>query len=507
MPLTNRSLQPEAPVHAPSAAGVRPVSIVWRQRHLLLAAFDLSIVVGTFLFSYILRFDYRFLALKEVGPPAIELYAKGAVILAAVWVFRLWRRGSYERGLRTSIVPMQVTRDIAISGFNALCTLMVVSFLYRELLLSRQVYLMTAVMSAAGMLGIRAVFERADRALAGRGYARMLVAIVGTTRTAEDFARAIQEPDGLVRVVGHFSTGLEPQLVAQQSGIRLLGDVADIADVYARVPFDRLVLASPALTARALAASDRWVIDLLNFCEQSGVALNMLPGSFDVTVSPAEVTSVAGTPVIHLRDASLHPLYAVTKRVLDVTIAGAVLLLGLPVWLAIAAAIKLTSRGPVIFAQDRAGHHGVPFRMFKFRSMDVDAEARLKDFVVFDRLAEPVFKLRDDPRVTPIGRFLRRTGLDEVPQLLNVLQGRMSIVGPRPEEMALVARYDSVHRRRLKARPGITGYQQIVNRGEPSLVARVRHDLLYLKHQSLLLDCYIMLKTVGVVIRGGGITH
>jgi lipopolysaccharide/colanic/teichoic acid biosynthesis glycosyltransferase len=118
-----------------------------------------------------------------------------------------------------------------------------------------------------------------------------------------------------------------------------------------------------------------------------------------------------------------------------------------------------------------------------------------------------VFKLKNDPRVTPIGKILRRTGLDEIPQLLNVLRGEMSIVGPRPEEVAIVERYDPVHRRRLKAKPGITGYQQITNRGEASLAARVRHDLLYLKHQNLLLDFYIMVKTVGVMVRGSGITH
>jgi lipopolysaccharide/colanic/teichoic acid biosynthesis glycosyltransferase len=219
------------------------------------------------------------------------------------------------------------------------------------------------------------------------------------------------------------------------------------------------------------------------------------------------VTAVSGAPVIRLRDASLHPVYAIVKRLSDVLIAGIVLVLGLPVWAVIAVAIKATSPGPILFSQLRAGHHGRPFRMFKFRSMTRDAEARLRDLVSIDNLAEPVFKLKNDPRVTPVGRLLRRTGLDEIPQLLNVLRGEMSLVGPRPEEVGLVERYDPIHRRRLKAKPGITGYQQIINRGEAALAVRVRHDLLYLKHQSLLLDLYIMLKTVGVLVRGSGVTH
>ena len=434
------------------------------------------------------------------------MYAKGAAILSAVWVFRLWREGSYEQGLRGSSLVIHNTRVLLVSGFYALTTLMVISFLYRELLLSRQVYFMTAVMSCVGMIAVRAVFRAVDRHLASHGYARKLVAIVGTTRTAEEFGQSIEAPDSLIHVVGHFSIDAEPPLLSR-NGFRVLGALEDIEDVHRGVPFDKLVLASPIFTARAAAGTDQSVIGLLNFCEEHNVALYMVPGSFDVAVSPGEITAVSGTPVIRLRDASLHPIYALVKRVSDVLLAGTVLLVGLPLWIAIAIAVKYTSKGPVLFTQLRAGHHGLPFRMFKFRSMTADAEARLKDLVAFEDLAEPVFKLRNDPRVTPIGRLLRRTGLDEIPQLLNVLKGEMSLVGPRPEEIALVERYDPVHRRRLKAKPGITGYQQVTNRGEASLGARVRHDLLYLKHQSLLLDFYIMLKTVGVMVRGKGTSH
>ena len=145
--------------------------------------------------------------------------------------------------------------------------------------------------------------------------------------------------------------------------------------------------------------------------------------------------------------------------------------------------------------------------MYKFRSMVCDAERKLAELVDIESLAEPVFKLRNDPRVTRVGGFLRRTGLDEIPQLINVLKGEMSIVGPRPEERALVEKYDPWQRRRLKAKPGITGYQQIVNRGHPDLSERIKYDLIYLKHQSLLLDLYIMAQTILVVVRGTGVTH
>jgi len=164
--------------------------------------------------------------------------------------------------------------------------------------------------------------------------------------------------------------------------------------------------------------------------------------------------------------------------------------------------VKLSSRGPIFFQQVRVGLHGRPFKMLKFRSMVPDAEERREALVSLSDLAEPVFKFRDDPRVTGIGRFLRRTGLDEVPQLLHVLLGQMSLVGPRPEEAAVVAFYDEHQRRRLKAKPGITGLQQVNCRGCTSLKRRVNWDLAYMKHQGLLLDAYILIRTTWVVARG-----
>lgn len=200
-------------------------------------------------------------------------------------------------------------------------------------------------------------------------------------------------------------------------------------------------------------------------------------------------------------------VHDVVKRYTDM--AGALLgiVITLPLWALIALAVKLTSRGPVLFTQERAGLQGRPFRMFKFRSMVVDAEARLKDLVKIEELAEPVYKLEDDPRVTRVGRFLRRFGLDELPQLLNVLRGEMSLVGPRPEVVALATRYNTEQRRRLLVKPGITGYQQIHNRGMPDMAARLVYDMYYLRNRSTPLDLWILTMTVVVIASGKEITY
>ena len=231
----------------------------------------------------------------------------------------------------------------------------------------------------------------------------------------------------------------------------------------------------------------------------------MVPDFLDVAVTRTEVGSFAGVPLVLLQDSALHPAYAIAKRAMDIGISVVTLVLGLPLWLAIALLIKLTSKGPIFYSQERMGMYGKPFAMYKFRSMVPDADEQLKNIIDLDNLAEPVYKIPRDPRVTSIGRFLRRSGLDEIPQLINVLRGDMSVVGPRPEWVGLAERYEPWERRRLKAKPGITGYQQVMSRGDPSLAKRIELDLYYLKHQGFFLDVFIMLRTILVVCRGDGI--
>jgi lipopolysaccharide/colanic/teichoic acid biosynthesis glycosyltransferase len=184
---------------------------------------------------------------------------------------------------------------------------------------------------------------------------------------------------------------------------------------------------------------------------------------------------------------------------MDIIVSTLALIAFLPLFLIIPILIKLTSRGPVFYKQMRAGHNGQPFKIYKFRSMVADAEKILQNMMDFDTLKEPVFKFHNDPRVTFIGNILRKTSIDELPQLFNVLKGDLSLVGPRPEEIALVKRYEPFFRERLKLKPGITGIQQITCRGSTSLTERMKYDLLYIKNRSLWLDIKILFKTFAVV--------
>jgi lipopolysaccharide/colanic/teichoic acid biosynthesis glycosyltransferase len=192
------------------------------------------------------------------------------------------------------------------------------------------------------------------------------------------------------------------------------------------------------------------------------------------------------------------------KRLIDVVGAVASLIVTAPLCLAIAVAIKLDSPGPVLYAQDRVGTNGRSFRLLKFRTMVQDADKQLGELIDLTSLEEPVFKLKDDPRVTDIGGFLRRTSLDELPQLLNVLRSEMSLVGPRPEEAWLVKLYNDQQRRRLAVKPGITGPMQVNGRGDLNFAQRLELELDYIEHYSLRRDITIMLKTIPVVLKGSG---
>jgi lipopolysaccharide/colanic/teichoic acid biosynthesis glycosyltransferase len=192
------------------------------------------------------------------------------------------------------------------------------------------------------------------------------------------------------------------------------------------------------------------------------------------------------------------------KRAVDVVGSALALLVLWPLMLFVACAIKLDSRGPVLFVQDRAGKGGKPFRICKFRSMVCNAEEMLRDMVDIEGLPSPAFKIRDDPRVTSVGRVLRRTSLDELPQLWNVLRGEMSLVGPRPEEMRIAELYDEAQRRRLAMKPGITGPMQIDGRGELTFDQRIKLELAYIENYGLREDLKILAKTLPAVVRGTG---
>ena len=249
---------------------------------------------------------------------------------------------------------------------------------------------------------------------------------------------------------------------------------------------------------------DRKVGGILAQCRTAGTALSVIPPARDAFGPSAELTHLVEVPLLQYRTADVSRSTLFLKRVLDVGVSAIALVLVLPVLVLIAVAIKLDSRGPALFAQPRAGVGGRPFRMLKLRSMVEDAEARLPALVPVAELEEPMFKLHDDPRVTRVGRVMRRWSLDELPQLWNVLVGDMSLVGPRPEQLDLVERYSPEQRLRLAVKPGLTGPMQVYGRGQLTFAERLAVERDYVENISVVTDLRILGMTIASVLNGRG---
>jgi len=214
--------------------------------------------------------------------------------------------------------------------------------------------------------------------------------------------------------------------------------------------------------------------------------------------------AVEGIPLISIKQASLNSIQQAITRLVDIIVAALILLVGSPLWLLIALAIRINSPGAVIYKQTRIGRNGRPFKVYKFRSMYKNADQVLAALMAHNEAQGPLFKMKDDPRITAIGKFLRRTSFDEIPQLINVLRGEMSLVGPRPPLPEEVAQYEEWQKGRLAIKPGMTGLWQVRGRSDISFEEGVLMDLYYIEHQSLRLYFQILLRTIPAVLSGRG---
>jgi exopolysaccharide biosynthesis polyprenyl glycosylphosphotransferase len=296
------------------------------------------------------------------------------------------------------------------------------------------------------------------------------------------------------RVVGVLSP--TPQDTETPSGLPVLGSLDDVVPALQATEAQAVIFTDGALPSSG--AFNRLARQL----EDQDAQLVVVPGLTDVSAARVNLRPVGGLPLVYVERPRALMAMRWSKRLFDIVGAATALLLAAPVMAAIALAIRLEDRGPVVFKQVRVGLKGQPFNFYKFRSMSVDAEARLPQLQ--SELNGVLFKMRSDPRVTRVGRFIRRLSLDELPQLLNVLQGQMSLVGPRPALPREVAQYEQDVHRRLDVRPGLTGLWQVSGRSDLSWDDTVRLDLYYVDNWSLLQDLMILTRTVGAVLNSRG---
>jgi exopolysaccharide biosynthesis polyprenyl glycosylphosphotransferase len=318
--------------------------------------------------------------------------------------------------------------------------------------------------------------------------------VIGPAKAVDMVARRVStHPETRLALVGYLSAEAEEEATE----LPRLGSLADISEVARELAIERVVVTEQEMSE---VDAER----LIEECKAAGLALTFLPQHYGLLGPGIELNRLAELPVLDFRFSDPPRSTLAMKRVMDVVISALLLVLFSPLLLVAALWILLDDGRPVFFRQRRAGKDGEPFTMVKFRTMVNDAEQRLPELVDIENLDQPAFKIPDDPRVTRSGRWLRRTSIDELPQLLNVLRGDMSLVGPRPEEESVVALYDERQRGRLAVKPGMTGPMQVYGRSDLTFEERLAMERDYLDNLSLLTDLAILLRTPRAMVRGEG---
>ncbi|HEU5062386.1 MAG TPA: sugar transferase [Solirubrobacterales bacterium] len=318
--------------------------------------------------------------------------------------------------------------------------------------------------------------------------------VIGPASAVDMVARRVStHPETRLALVGYLS----PETEATATELPRLGSLADISRVAREHAIERVVV-----TEQEMSEPD--AERLIEECKAEGLALTFLPQHYGLLGPGIELNRLAELPVLDFRFSDPPRSTLAMKRLMDVVISAVALVLLSPLLLVAALWILLDDGRPVFFRQRRAGKDGKPFTMVKFRTMVTDAEQRLPELVDIESLEQPAFKIPDDPRVTRSGRWLRRTSVDELPQLWNVLRGEMSLVGPRPEEESVVALYDERQRSRLAVKPGVTGPMQVYGRSDLTFEERLAMERDYLDNLSLLTDLAILMRTPRAMVRGEG---
>jgi exopolysaccharide biosynthesis polyprenyl glycosylphosphotransferase len=440
------------------------------------------------------------LGLTHVLHPGEGLRSMPAALVLLVplgWVLVVYLAGGHERGVLGA--GSEEFRSLPQAG---LVVMAVIAFFSYALGVDVSRGLVVVAIPAAVVLGAvnRYALRRRIHRLRLQGRCMRSVIAVGRERAVLDLVRQLRRDR-------HY--GMEVRAVCvpdpagahllRAEGITVVGDLGEVASAVRALGVDAVAVTSSSETAAAYLRRLSWEL------EGSGTELLVAPGLMEVAGPRMHMRPFIGLPLLHVEEPEFTGARRLVKEVVDRLGAGLALLAIAPMLLVVALAVRLDSVGPVLFRQVRIGRDGREFSMLKFRTMVADAEEQRAALLDRNEKADGLlFKIADDPRVTRVGRVLRRFSLDELPQLLNVLGGQMSLVGPRPPLPAEVALYDDSVRRRLLVKPGLTGLWQVSGRSDLTWEESVRLDLRYVENWSLLLDLMILWKTASAVLRARG---
>jgi exopolysaccharide biosynthesis polyprenyl glycosylphosphotransferase len=479
-----------------------------RQAHaitmrLAMLVFDAVLINVAFVVAYVVR--YRLLRGITFGPTGyagfsfeqfrkLEAAVTGGLLLAFYvrGLYRLRPTGTWFKQL--SVVVASTTAALALFAAYEFVLQSTTFAVLQTRLLVALIWGSAILFVCLGRLTLAAALGWLHR----RGVGMTNLLVVGSGRLAKLMMQHIAANAGLgYRVVGFVHDMDGPP--TDFGRFKVLGTMADLDRAIRGHRVGEVIIALPS-------HQHQQILRTVRLCERAGADFKLVPDLYELSLSRIDVDAVEGVPLIGLRR-SLHSSWQRSlKRTLDVLVAGAILLVGAPLWLLVALAIKLDSPGPVLYSQERMGFRGERFGMLKFRSMHLNAD-RIHELLRAQNGAvdRPViFKDRRDPRRTRVGRFIRRMSIDEIPNLMNVLRGEMSLVGPRPPLPTEVEDYEDWERARLEATPGITGLWQVRGRSDIDFDEMVLMDLYYIENWSLRLDLQILLRTIPAVLFSHG---
>ena len=447
---------------------------------------DAMLIVG----AYFLAYPLRFRVLTAFRPFAIQdgerflaftIYARKIIFLLPGYLIIYGISGLYKP--RRGHSRIRVIGNLTEANLLGIFYFAFLIFIQKENDISRWFYLIFGALNLTFGLALRYAISKVLRTIRKRGKNLKHVLLVGYSRATEGFIDRIkQNPEW-----GYWIHGIlddNAVLDTEYKGIKVVGSILDLGQIIEENDYDEIVITLGLSEYEKLE-------DIVNVCEKTGVHTKFVPDYNNMVSTVPYIEDLYGLPVINIRNVPLtNTINLVIKRAMDLILGFIALVLGFIPMLIIAIIIKCTSKGPVIFSQVRVGKHGREFKMFKFRSMYLEDPEQEKE----------EWTTRGDKRVTPIGKFIRKTSLDELPQLFNVLGGSMSLVGPRPERPQFVEKFrEEVPRYMVKhqVRPGMTGWAQIKGyRGDTSIKKRIEYDLYYIENWSVGLDIKILFLTI-----------
>ena len=430
-----------------------------------------------------------------VEPATNGTYSRISLLVPLAWVASLWLARAHEARF---LAGAEEFRRVIQAGVWLTAAVGFAAFAAKQDVARGYVVLAIPTAMGASLVGrytMRSVLYRKRQ----QGLCQHRVVAVGHAAQVLDLMRRTrQERCHGMNVVGVCVPNDEQMSLATNDNVRVLGDLAAVSDAVWRTKADAVAVTScPELTGDALRRLS-WEL------ERTGTDLIVAPGLVEVTGPRLHLRPVSGLPLLHVEHPTLSGGRQLLKQGLDRLAALLLLVAFAPILLALAVTIRMTSSGPAVFRQTRVGRDGREFPLFKLRTMVANADAQRKELLHLNQSDGPLFKLHSDPRVTPLGGWLRRYSIDELPQLLNVLRGEMSLVGPRPPLPEEAAAYGDDVRRRLRVKPGLTGLWQISGRSDLNWEESVLLDLRYVENWSIALDLVILWRTLSVVLRGRG---